>query len=521
MKRIIQNITTALSIAVIASSLSSCRKEVISKVNQYPSLAPANLDLNADTWKPVLVTDPTVFTVAAPDATTSPAYIADLNEIKGYQRSLTDDQRAVIKYWSAGAVLRWNEIMRDLVAKHNVPPYQNPDGTYPAPSSTNPFNYPEFPFSNPPYAARAYAYLSAAEYDALIVAYHYKNQYNRPAPYKNDATIQALIPTSDLPSYPSEDAVVAGAAVQIMKMMFPTEIDYIEQKAEEEKQYRIMAGANTRGELNAGEALGIQVANVFTARARTDKAGTAGGNKTLWANLATQTTAKGETAWVSLETPKRPPMLPLFNKVSPFLFDTLTVVALRPGPPHSTGSAEFAADQKEVLYYSQHATRANEALVAFWADGVATYTPAGHWNAIAADEFVKQHYSEVRWARNFALLNMAEMDAAIVCWDTKYAYFNPRPSQVNNVVKTLTGVPNFPSYTSGHSNFSSAAATVLTYLLPDRGTKFTDMAQQASLSRLVGAIHTRQDIEVGQTTGKAVGQYAVQRGQSDGAGIDN
>jgi len=119
------------------------------------------------------------------------------------------------------------------------------------------------------------------------------------------------------------------------------------------------------------------------------------------------------------------------------------------------------------------------------------------------------------------LLNMAEMDAAIVCWDTKYAYFNPRPSQVNSVVKTLTGVPNFRSYTSGHSNFSSAAATVLTYLLPDRGTKFTDMAQQASLSRLVGGIHTRQDIEVGQATGKSVGQYAVQRGQADGAGIGN
>jgi len=113
------------------------------------------------------------------------------------------------------------------------------------------------------------------------------------------------------------------------------------------------------------------------------------------------------------------------------------------------------------------------------------------------------------------------MDAAIVCWDTKYAYFNPRPSQVNDQVKTLTGVPNFPSYSSGHSNFSAAAATVLTYLLPDRGTKFTDLAKQASLSRLVGAIHTRQDIEVGQATGAAVGQYAVQRGQSDGAGIGN
>ncbi|MBV8390541.1 MAG: hypothetical protein JO080_12125, partial [Mucilaginibacter sp.] len=144
MKKIIQNISAILSIAVIASSLSSCKKDIISRVDQYPSLAPTSLDLNADTWKPVLITDPTVFTVAAPDATTSPAYVADLNEIKGYQRSLTDDQRAIIKYWSAGAVLRWNEIMRDLVAKHNVPPYQNPDGSYPAPSSANPFNYPQF-----------------------------------------------------------------------------------------------------------------------------------------------------------------------------------------------------------------------------------------------------------------------------------------------------------------------------------------------------------------------------------------
>jgi membrane-associated phospholipid phosphatase len=211
-------------------------------------------------------------------------------------------------------------------------------------------------------------------------------------------------------------------------------------------------------------------------------------------------------------------MLPLFNKVLPFLFDTLTVVALRPGPPHLTGSAEFKADIDEVLNYSQHATRENQQLVAFWADGIGTYTPPGHWNAIAADEFVKQNYSEVRWARNFALLNMAEMDAAIVCWDTKYAYFNPRPTQINPDIKTLTGIPNFPSYSSGHSNFSSAAATVLTYLLPDRGTKFTDLANQAALSRLYGAIHTRQDIEVGLATGKAVGQYAVQKGQADGAG---
>lgn len=521
MKTHIHKITAIALFAATSVFYTSCKKDVISKVDQYPSLAPSTLDLNADTWKTILATDPNAFTVPAPAAITSPAYVADLNEIKGYQRSLTADQKAIIKYWSAGAVLRWNEILRQLVAKHNLAPYQNIDGTYPAPSATNPFAYPVFPFANPPYAARAYAYVSAAQYDALVTAYHFKKLYNRAAPYKNDAAVQALIPRSDLPSYPSEDAVVSGAAVEMMKLLFPADVDFIEQKAAEQKVYRIMAGANVRSEWDAGESLGRQVADVFTARARTDKAGTAGGSPTYWASLVAKTTAKHEIAWVSLETPKRPPMLPLFTKVKPFLFDTLTVAILRPGPPHSTSSPEFKKDNDEVLNYSQHPTRANEDLVAFWADGTGTSTPTGHWNAIAANEFIKQNYSEVRWARNFALLNMAEMDAAIVCWDTKYFYFNPRPTQINANIKTLTGIPNFPSYTSGHSNFSSAAATVLNYLLPDRGTKFTDMAQQASLSRLIGGIHTRQDIDVGQATGKAVGQYAVTRGQNDGAGPGN
>jgi hypothetical protein len=516
MKRLIK--ITALIVVTASVFLGSCNKTVIDRTTLYPALAPTNIDLNADTWKPVLITDPTVFTVAAPDAIGSPAYTADLNEIKGYQSSLTSAQKAIINYWSAGAVLRWNEILRDLVAKHNLPPYQNADGTYPAPSSANPFAYPEFPFSNPPYAARAYAYVSAAQYDALVAAYHFKKLYNRAAPYNNDATVQALIPKSALPSYPGEDAVVAGATVEIMKLLFPADIGYIQQRAAEEMQYRIMAGVNVRGELTAGQSLGSQVADVFAARARTDRAGKAIGTPAQWALLPAHATSRGDVAWISLESPSRPPMLPLFGKVIPFLFDTLTVAAIRPGPPNLAGSAAFNQEVAEVLSYSKNPTREHQAIVNFWADGAGTYTPAGHWNAIAADEFVKQNYSEVRWARNLALLNMAEMDAAIVCWDTKYFYYNQRPTQANPEIKTLTGIPNFPSYSSGHSNFSGAAATILTYLLPDRGTKFTDMANQAAMSRLYGALHYRSDCEVGLVTGNMVGQYAIQRAQADGAG---
>jgi hypothetical protein len=511
--------TRVLYIVLTASVVfAGCKKSIIDHTTTYPALAPTNIDLNADAWKPVLIGSASAFTVAAPDATTSPAYVADIEEIKAAQSNLTSDQKATVAYWSAGAVLRWNEILRDLVAKHNLPPYQNVDGTYPAPNSANPFAYPQFPFSNPPYAARAYAYVSAAQYDALIAAYHFKKLYNRAAPYTFDPAVHALIPKSTLPSYPSEDAVVAGATVEIMKLLFPTEIAYIEQKEAEEMQYRIMAGANTRGEITAGQLLGTQVADVFATRARNDRAGKAIGTPAEWTQLQTQTAAKGETFWVSLESPLRPPMLPLFSKVLPFLFDTLTVVALRPGPPNLTNSDAFKKEVAEVLSFSQNPTRAHQEQVEFWADGIGTYTPTGHWNAIAADEFVKQNYSEVRWARNFALLNMAEMDVAIVCWDTKYFYFNQRPTQANPKIKTLTGIPNFPSYTSGHSNFSAAAATVLTYLLPDRGSKFTDLANQAAMSRLYGAIHYRSDVEVGLVSGAKVGQYAVARAQSDGAG---
>ncbi|GGH05010.1 phosphatase PAP2 family protein [Mucilaginibacter phyllosphaerae] len=515
MKKIIHYILPAVLLTVLLFN-SSCKKTIEERNQQFPALAPANIDLNADTWTPIL-TAGTTFTVATPDAVTTPNYLADLNEIKSYQRNLTGAQKDIIKYWSAGSVLRWNEILRELVAKHNLPPYQNADNTYPFPNAANPLAYPLFPFSNPPYAARAYAYVSAAQYDALVAAWKFKKQFNRAAPYKNDAAVQALIPKSDLPSYPSEDAVVAGVTAKMMELLFPGDLDYIQQKVAEEKLYRIMAGANTRSDMDAGENLGKQVAAVFLARARADGAGKAAGAKEDWDKLEADTKAAGNTPWISLELPKRPPMLPMFTKVNPFLFNTATVVSLRPPAPYATSSPEFKKEADEVLAMSQNHSREHERIVAFWADGVGTVTPPGHWNSIAAEEFVKHSYSEVRWARNFALLNMAEMDAAIVCWDAKYYYFNPRPTQMVLTIKTLTGIPNFPSYTSGHSNFSGAAATVLGYLVPEKASAFMDMAHEAAMSRLYGAIHYRSDCEVGLQTGIKVGQFAIARGKADGA----
>jgi membrane-associated phospholipid phosphatase len=211
-------------------------------------------------------------------------------------------------------------------------------------------------------------------------------------------------------------------------------------------------------------------------------------------------------------------MLPLFGKVKTWLFDSMTMVtSIRPSPPPSTNSDKFKKETEEILAFSKNATREQLRIVHFWADGVATYTPPGHWNAIAADDFITQNFSEVRWARNMALLNMSLMDAAIACWDAKFFYFNPRPSQVNPDIKTTTGLPNFPSFTSGHSTFSGAAATILGHIIPSNRTAYEAMAMEASLSRMYGAIHYRSDCEEGLKCGNVVGGYAIARATTDGA----
>ena len=498
--------------------VNSCSKDIVENNLEFPALQPKSTDINAGIWKPILLTGPTEFPVAAPIAVTTPDYIAQINEIKTWQANLTKDEEAIVKYWSAGAVLRWNEILRQLVAKHNLPPYQNPDGTYPVPNANNPLAYPQFPFANPPYASRAYAYVAAAQYDALVAAWHYKKLYNRPAPYVTDATVNALIPKTDLPSYPSEDATVAGVVGEMMKLLFPGDQDFIQQKIEEHKKARLIAGANVRSDLDAGEALGKAVAQKFVTRARGDRAGTAGGSLTIQSLFEQDCIARGEIPWYSQENPKRPGMLMLFGRVKTWLFDSITMVTtIRPPAPPSTSSQKFKDELEEIRHFSTSITPEQRAIAHFWADGISTPTPPGHWNQIAAEDFVNQNFSEVRWARNMALLNMAMMDAAIVCWDAKYVYFNPRPPQMNNTIKTVTGLPNFPSYTSGHSTFSAAAATILGHIIPSRATEYTNMAQEASLSRMYAAIHYRSDCEKGFESGDKVGGYAIARAITDGA----
>jgi hypothetical protein len=210
-------------------------------------------------------------------------------------------------------------------------------------------------------------------------------------------------------------------------------------------------------------------------------------------------------------------MLPFFGQVRAWMMTPAEVVAERPAAPPSTASAQMQAEVAEVRNTLDHLTREQLAIAYKWSDGVGTYTPPGHWNEIAAASVRAAGQSEVRAARTFALLNMALHDAAVGCWETKFAYFNPRPSQMDPRIRTVLGVPNFPSFTSGHSTFSSAAATVLSDIFPGRAAEFAAMRDVAAISRLYGGIHYRSDIEAGKEHGARIGGYTVRFARQDGA----
>jgi hypothetical protein len=184
---------------------------------------------------------------------------------------------------------------------------------------------------------------------------------------------------------------------------------------------------------------------------------------------------------------------------------------------------------------SDSLTEDQKTIALFWADGGGTYTPPGHWTDVAVQHVVDAEWSTPRAARALALLSTAMADAAISCWDNKYAYWVLRPvtairSIANQPFSDPTwlpfiATPPFPTYTSGHSTFSGAAATVLEHLFPNgqvtdalgQSVSFAVAADQAKDSRLYGGIHYPMDNEMGLQCGQDVGNLAIARARRDGA----
>lgn len=434
-------------------------------------------ETTAGQWKPVLITSVLNYRLQAPPDVSSNQTKAELNELHSLQTSSNDQIISNINYWNNKGIIRWNEIARHLVIKNGV---------------------------NPPKASRIYALLSVGQYDALVAAWYNKYLFQRQNPNWADNSISTPVSLSAEPSYPSEHAVIATVSSRILAYLFPKESDSLNYRAETEKSSRLYAGANYRSDISAGDSLGGLIADEVI------KYATADNSDAVW----TGTIPEGKQNWHSGIKPPQAPLLPAWGKTKPWLMTQLPVIT----PPPSVESDEFKAALAEVRKFSDTRTAEQLGIAMYWADGAGTYTPPGHWNDIACGKLNSAGFNEIRTARALALMNMAIMDAGICCWDAKYTFWYCRPSQMDSLITMPVGLPNFPSYTSGHSSFSGAASTVLSYILPSLAQEFHAMAEEAAISRLYGGIHYRFDSQAGLDNGRMIGQLAVEKGINDGSG---
>jgi membrane-associated phospholipid phosphatase len=398
------------------------------------------------------------------------------------------------------AVLEWNDVLLDAVRAGRTPP---------------------------PYAARNMAIVQTAVYDAV-----WRVDGGSEFPGRRDASRRRA---------EAETVAVARAAHDTLVALYPDRRAVFDAALAS-----TLAGVPDGPAEDKGEAAGRKAARQVLKDRRDD-----GADATV-----PYTPGTGPADWQPTPAAFAPALLPGWGDVTPFALKR--GAQFRPPPPPKLTSAEFtrAFARVKALGSATGSTRTPEQtqIALFWADGAGTVTPPGHWNQIAAQIGMQQGNTLPENARMFAVLDVALADAGIAAWDAKYTFNYVRPvTAIRNAAaddgnpntvadptwSPLLATPPFPSYVSGHSTFSAAAAVALAGFfgtdhltfttgsdaLPGVTRTFTSLwsaAEEAGVSRIYGGIHWDFDNTAGLALGRAVGEYVVKRllGCRDGHDAD-
>ena len=451
----------------------------------FPSEPSPAADSRAGTWTTWVLPSGDALRPAPPPAETDPVTLSELEEIVQLQQSRSAATDSAIRHWDGDPTTQWTHRAIDLLE----------------------FYWPLLPdvrTATPVRAARIMALLHVAMYDAIVAAWDAKYAFRRRAPARASDRVKALVPLDGTPSYPSEHAAVAAAATVILAYTFPPEDTVaFTRTARAAGEARIVAGAAFRSDVEAGRALGRGVAQRVLERARLD------GSDQMWTGQAPQ----GPEFWKPTQ-PRRValPFDPLAGGWRTWVMSSGN--AFRPGPPPRLDSPQFQADLEELRRLSTGArTSAQIDVARYWA----TDAPSTRWELFVDQEVARHGLGTPRAARARALVSVAMYDAFVACWDAKYTYWLARPITIDPTLSPLFSTPPFPSYPSGHSTVSTAAAEVMSELFPDVAGIYRLKAEEASVSRVWGGIHYRFDIVTGDSVGARVGRAVVARAREDGA----
>ena len=264
-------------------------------------------------------------------------------------------------------------------------------------------------------------------------------------------------------------------------------------KAEEAMRSRQLAGLEFPSDVAAGREIGTRIAALAIERGKID------GSDRKW----TGTVPEGPGKWNGT------------NPINPAVATWKTWVlaapdALRPPAPPAWDSPQLKAELEELKAFER--TPKTNSVAMYWETfgGMRAYAL---WNEHARRMVLEYGLAAdpPAAARALAVVNIAFYDAAVACWDAKYAYWQIRPSQLDPEFKPLFPPPNHPSYPAAHGCLSTAAAATLAHLFPRDAEAFLAIGKQAAEARIWAGIHYRSDIDAGQALGRAVSEQVMAR----------
>jgi len=206
------------------------------------------VNASAATWKPLLLTSPNQFRPPMPPACDSQA---------------VKDETLLVHNFPRGASA--------FATNYKAFYWQSPEGL-----NTWIYRYlDKWLFEdridkNPPRAARAYALVSAVQFDTFIASQDGKYAYWYIRPSQLDPGIFPLFPVPSHPSYPSNHSSFSAARSEVLAYLFPDHADFIRAAGKEAGDSRIWGGIHYPMDNIAGVNLGKAVAGVFINWAEND-----------------------------------------------------------------------------------------------------------------------------------------------------------------------------------------------------------------------------------------------------------
>jgi len=202
----------------------------------------------AGTWQPWALESADQFRPDAPPAFDSEQMTIDMDELRSFER--TPVTNAMAMFWEFGAGGRrihwfWNDVTQRLVLEARWD-------------------------DNPAMAARAYALVNIASYDAVVAVFDAKYTYWGMRPFQIDTEFSALFTTPNHPAYPSAHSAISTAAADTLAYLFPTASDEVTALAEEASESRIWGGIHFRTDVVVGTELGHNVGDTVIAHAMSD-----------------------------------------------------------------------------------------------------------------------------------------------------------------------------------------------------------------------------------------------------------